>query len=183
MYIFRDPPVEVKSFEQLCEEFIVSDISVPLNQNFKPFYFWAQRRRMDMFKEKSRKWAAMRQDLTNVQSQKRREFMAFTPDEERQVTPFLDVVCVDFTPPEDIRVLLIKISSVYNFFSLQIQKTSKTKKEEKSSKKQKQESGRSVIKSSSLQQRDSTQSPRIRKNSPGDLIVFLCPFISISKIP
>ena len=30
MYIFRDPPVEVTSFAQLCEEFIVRDIFVLL---------------------------------------------------------------------------------------------------------------------------------------------------------
>ena len=58
-----------------------------------------------MFHKKGAKWAQMRRDLTNIKSQNRKEFMKFTPEEERKTTPFLDVVCVDFTELEDIRVL------------------------------------------------------------------------------
>ena len=60
-----------------------------------------------MFNKKKAKWAKMRRDLSNINSQKRKEFMKLTPEEERKVTPFLDVVCVDFIQPEDIRVLQI----------------------------------------------------------------------------
>ena len=49
----------------------------------------------------------MSKDFSSLRSQNRAQFMKFTPEEEKLVTPYLDVVCVDYDMPEDIKVIIV----------------------------------------------------------------------------